>query len=253
MMLTRAVIVSGFAAAALAAAHPAVTPAAVRRDLGDDLGDLADNIGEDIKSKAGDLGDDIQSKAGDIGDEIKSKAGEAGDNIESFADNVKDKVTEAFDDVKTKLGDWADNIGDEASALFSCGSGLFVAMTEAPFPTNTDLISAMASAFDKEERTDACIGQDMPESLSAEYSKYESSAVSWYNEHSGAVSTALESCSSLPTGISDLAQAPCPTAPGLLKQGEDGDKDDDEDAAPRLAGYLASAAAIAIGAGAILL
>lgn len=160
-MLTKSVLLSSFAALALASAaanpaEPRVTTAPVRRgagDIGDDIDDLIDGAG----SKAGDIADGAKTKAGDLIDQASSL------------------------------------VGDDVTKLGACASAAQKIDGLPPTPTG-DLASAFVSGIEAKE-TDLCkAGDDLPEDLQEDWEDYKSEASKWYSDNSAAVKSAIDAC-----------------------------------------------------------
>jgi len=113
-----------------------------------------------------------------------------------------------------------------------------------------------------------CAESGIPSSLASSWSAYETSLVSWYSTASAAIQSAADACPSLPADVqSGIKSAyPCSTAlekAGLTAVAFDGTatgasgssptSTKGDNAAPRVTGIAAGAAAIAVGAAAILL
>ncbi|SPO04253.1 uncharacterized protein DNG_06936 [Cephalotrichum gorgonifer] len=229
-MLTKSILVSSFAAVALANAAananpgPAPTPAPVRRQFGD--------IGDEI--------DDVLGGAGTNLDNIISKAS-------TFAAGVGDDVG----GLVSKASTLATGLGGDAAALTKCLSAA-AKLTDVPTP-NEELIKVVATLT-----ADFCSpGTAIPSSLSSEWNEYTSEVKDWYAKNSDAVSAVISDC---PTQTNfDFSQVTGCLAgdAGSNSNGGSGNgsgnSGDDGSAATRVTGALAAAAAALVGAAAILL
>ena len=230
-MLTKTILVSSLAAVAFANAVPEVTQApAVRRqfgDIGDDIdgvvSDARTNI-DDFVSRATTNAGDLADKATEIGGDIASKASEFGGGVASKASDIGDDILGCTDAMKL--------------------------MTEAPLPTG-DLLKAIVSiGNDGDVSGDGCaMSTEIPESLSDDWEKYQSSAMSWYSDNEDKVSSAVESCSIDPSIVAQITGC---AAPSGSADAEGSDDDDDDSAASRVTGIAAAVAGAAFGAVAVL-
>ncbi|KAL2107404.1 hypothetical protein VUR80DRAFT_5280 [Thermomyces stellatus] len=222
-MLTKSVLVSSFAALALAeaAAHePRITQAPVRRQTFGDAGDDIDDFLDEAGTRLGDIGAGASSLLGDLGDGASSLIGDIGGGVQS---------------------------------LGACAE--VVASLDIPTPTG-DLMEAFASAAIDERETDICkIAEDLDDDIKEQWEDFRSSASSWYAENSEAVSSAVKACPSA-LGIGDaVADLDCITG-GSNGGDSDSDSDGDDgpdDAATKVTGLAMAAAGAAVGVVAVML
>lgn len=225
-MLTKTVLLSSFAALALAeaAAQPRITQAPVRRQTFGDAGDKVDDLLDGAGSKAGDLID----------------------GASSLLDGAGTKVDDLIDAAST----FASGLGGDATKLGQCASAA-KDLTDMPTPTG-DLASAFASAaIDASSTPDVCqIGDDLPDDLKEDWESYKAEASKWYAKNSEAVSSAIKACPSQLDIEGTVKDLDCLTGGS---SGGDGGDDDDDSGATRIAGIAAALAGAAVGAVAVLL
>ena len=195
-MLTKTLVVSSFAAAAIAAAapQPVITAApAIRRGVGDALGGL----GSDIDDLIG----DATANAGDI----ISKIGEG-------ASDIAGDIATGIDNLGTNLGDFA--------TCASVGAAIITSLPKAP----EGVLEAVASAAVTAKPDDNCYGTVIPSSLQSAYSSYESELASWYAQNSDKISSLTSVCPSIPADYTDSLNSitPCSSALQAASTGSSG-------------------------------
>lgn len=239
-MYAKALLISSFAASALAVAAPAITAAPARRDVGDTLGNLGDNI------------DDLIADA-------TQAAGNAGDNIGDIVSKIGSGASDILGDLGTELGNIGTNLGEFATCA-SAGLAIITSLPKAP----EGVLEAVASAAVTAKPTDNCYGTVIPSSLQSAYSSYETELASWYAQNSDRVSSLVSVCPTIAAEYSDAIDdaVPCATAVAAVGgSGSDsgsgsGSNNGDAGGAAssiRVTGAVAAIAAGAIGAVAFLL